>query len=29
MDGVQRVVCYMLMHSLTTLTLTYHLLNYP
>jgi hypothetical protein len=29
MHGVQRVVCYMLMHNLTTLTLTSHLLNYP
>jgi hypothetical protein len=28
MHGVQRVICYMIMHNLTTLTLTSHLLNY-
>jgi hypothetical protein len=29
MHGVQRVICYMLMHNLTTLTLTSHLLICP
>jgi hypothetical protein len=29
MQWVQGVICYMLMHNLTILALTSHLLNYP
>jgi hypothetical protein len=29
MHGVQRVICYMIMHNLLILTLTSHLLIYP